>query len=164
MNLYAYAGNNPATYTDPFGLSPECGSLGSCLKEFALYQWRGFLAGSDPTRTTIDFATEAQFGALVGRGLLAVAGAGRVTGAGRGAAGAGEPSRGMIAAFERQLAEHGPASVQRSIRSLTRRLGEHEAKLSEIRQAGGHTSSVEREIRTLQRSIEAARRALEGTL
>ena len=23
-NLYAYAGNNPATYTDPFGLCPEC--------------------------------------------------------------------------------------------------------------------------------------------
>ena len=52
-------------------------------------------------------------------------------------------------------------SIRRSIRSFQKGLGEHTAKLAEIKKAGGYTSSVEREISTLQRQIEAAKRVLE---
>ena len=50
------------------------------------YEWRGFQAGADPTRTNIDFEEEGQFGALLGRAFLTAAGAGRIT---TGTAGAG---------------------------------------------------------------------------
>ncbi|MDT8442639.1 MAG: hypothetical protein RQ723_13450, partial [Desulfuromonadales bacterium] len=80
----SYVGNDPVSFTDPFGLSPDCDGFVSCLTEFLAYEWRGFQAGSDPTRVSIDFGNEGQLGALLGRAMLASAGAGRVT-FGRGA-------------------------------------------------------------------------------
>ena len=57
-------------------------------------------------------------------------------------------------AFERQLKEHGIKSLQRSHRKISRRLDEHVKKLEELKAKGGHTSSVEREIRTFKRQLE----------
>jgi hypothetical protein len=57
--------------------------------------------------------------------------------------------------FEHQLAEHGRGSVEKSRATLARRLADHLHKLEEIRQAGGHVSSVEREIRNFQQQIAA---------
>ena len=57
--------------------------------------------------------------------------------------------------FERQMAQHGSASLEKSRASLEERLVEHEEKLEAIRDAGGYTSSVEREIRNFLQQIEA---------
>ena len=57
--------------------------------------------------------------------------------------------------FERQLAEHGKESLEKSRTALHRRLAEHFQKLEEIRQVGDYTSSVEREIQNFQQQIAA---------
>ena len=57
-------------------------------------------------------------------------------------------------AFERQLKEHGLRSLRRSHKTISKRLDRHLQKLEEIKKAGGHTSSVEREIRTFTRQLE----------
>ena len=64
--------------------------------------------------------------------------------------------------FERQLVEHGRGSVEKSRATLARRLADHLYKLAEIRQVGGHTSSVEREIRNFQQQIAAIDNILRG--
>jgi hypothetical protein len=56
--------------------------------------------------------------------------------------------------FERQLAEHGVRSLEKSLQSLEERLAEHYTKLQEIREAEGFTSHVESEIATFQQQIE----------
>ncbi len=52
--------------------------------------------------------------------------------------------------LERQLEKDGPRSVNRSLRSLEKRLAEHREKLPDLR----YKSFVEREIRTFERQIE----------
>jgi class 3 adenylate cyclase len=46
-------------------------------------------------------------------------------------------------------------SVEKSRATLARRLADHLQKLEAIRQAGGHVSSVEREIHNFQQQIAA---------
>lgn len=90
INLYGYASGDPVNFSDPSGLSPDpCKGFSGCLKALAAYEWRGFQAGADPTRTSINFDEEGQLGALVGRASLAFAGAGRISGAGSAASRAG---------------------------------------------------------------------------
>ncbi len=81
---------------------------------------------------------------------------------GRGASATREllPSSKQLAKFDRQLTEHGRGSVEKSQRTIERRLEEHVGKLGSIQRAGGHTSSVEREIRNYLRELEAIRRVL----
>lgn len=57
-------------------------------------------------------------------------------------------------AFEKQLKQHGQKSLRKSLGTIEERLGEHKSKLDILRQQGGKTSSVEREIRTFERQIE----------
>lgn len=64
-------------------------------------------------------------------------------------------SESLLRQLERQLAEHGITSLERSRSSLERQLAEHLEKLEEIRGIGGYTSSVEREIRNFQQQIRA---------
>ena len=56
---------------------------------------------------------------------------------------------------ERQYAQHGRASLERSRRTVLRRIKEHLKKLDEIREAGGNTSSIEREIRNWMQELNA---------
>jgi RHS repeat-associated protein len=65
------------------------------------------------------------------------------------------PTENQLNKYKRQLAEQGPSSLERSRRSLLRRLAEHLKKLAEYREQGGYTSSVEKEIRNFQSEIEA---------
>jgi hypothetical protein len=69
----------------------------------------------------------------------------------------------QIAKVEKQLAQHGTASVERSLRSFEGRLAEHRAALEQYRSQGGFTSSVEREIRAFEREIHAIRIVLGKT-
>jgi RHS repeat-associated protein len=63
----------------------------------------------------------------------------------------------QIAKIENQLAQHGRASVERSLRSLERRLAEHQQALETYKNQGGYTSSIEREIRAFEAEIKAIR-------
>ena len=70
------------------------------------------------------------------------------------------PTAGQAAQISRQLAQQGRKSLEKSLRTLERRLAEHEAKLGQIREAGGHASSVEREISNFKGLIQAIKTAL----
>jgi hypothetical protein len=61
----------------------------------------------------------------------------------------------QLAAFERQLSEHGIASLLSSQRTLQGRLASHLDDLARYRAAGGFTSSVEREIRNFRSQLAA---------
>jgi len=54
----------------------------------------------------------------------------------------------------------GVKSVLKSQQKLERRLAEHTDKLSQIKESGGHTSSVEREIKGFKKELEAIREVL----
>jgi RHS repeat-associated protein len=58
-------------------------------------------------------------------------------------------------AFQRQLAQQGRQSLEKSLRSLEKRLAEHLEKLPRYKDAGGHTSSVETEIQQFKAAIKA---------
>ncbi len=64
-------------------------------------------------------------------------------------------SEATFKSFARQLNEHGVGSLTKSRNKIQRRLNEHLTKLNEIKEAGGHTSSVEREIRTFRKQLDA---------
>jgi RHS repeat-associated protein len=110
LNLYGFGNGDPVGYSDPFGLSPACKGLWDCVKEFAAYEWRGFQAGADPTRRSVDFEQEGQFGAILGRASLAAMGAGRIGGAGGLAT---EEMSGMLRAAVRGKGNFGIGSATR---------------------------------------------------
>jgi sensor domain CHASE-containing protein len=62
--------------------------------------------------------------------------------------------------FQRQLKTDGRNSLIRSKESIEGKLLEHIQKLKEITEAGGRSSSVEREIRTFESQLEAIRELL----
>lgn len=67
----------------------------------------------------------------------------------------GADGRVQIANTEKQLAQHGRRSVEKSLRRLEKRLAEHRQSLETYRSQGGYTSSVEREIRAFEYEIQA---------
>ncbi|UOB19000.1 DUF6443 domain-containing protein [Abyssalbus ytuae] len=69
-------------------------------------------------------------------------------------------SKAMYKAFQKQLQQHGKKSVTKSQNKIQRRLTEHLKKLKEIKKAGGHTSSVEREIATFKAQLQAIKDVL----
>jgi RHS repeat-associated protein len=64
-------------------------------------------------------------------------------------------SKATFNAFEKQLAKDGMKSILKTQSNIQRKLTEHIIKLSEIKKAGGYSSSVEREIRTFQSQLHA---------
>jgi RHS repeat-associated protein len=153
-NLHAYVSNRPTALTDPSGrfavplLLCAAGAGGSAAadwlsrRKFDVVRAASWCVGG----LTLGF---------MGPTLAASWGAaGGSAGAGAAATGASEAMR---RALERQLAQHGTQSLERSLRSFEQRVAEHMQKLQQVREAGGHTTSIEREIQTFQRHIEAIR-------
>jgi predicted membrane-bound spermidine synthase len=58
-------------------------------------------------------------------------------------------------AFERQLANDGMKSILKTQSKIQKNLAEHIEKLAKIKEAGGYSSSVEREIKTFQSQLAA---------
>lgn len=73
-------------------------------------------------------------------------------------------SESQLRAFERQLADHGRESLERSKANLETRVVEHLQKLWQYRAVGGHTSSIEREIENFREQIRAIDELLGRTL
>lgn len=71
------------------------------------------------------------------------------------------PSPGQVAQMERVLAQQGRGGVERALQSLERRLAEHVEKIKAAKDAGGYTSSMEREVRNFRQLIEAAKKVLQ---
>ncbi|MDX1920438.1 MAG: hypothetical protein SFU25_06845 [Candidatus Caenarcaniphilales bacterium] len=69
-------------------------------------------------------------------------------------------TQGQIRQFERQLLEHGEDSLLKSKAKIERRLNEHSIKVKEYKKLGGHTSSVEREIRNFRQQLNAINEVL----
>ena len=64
-------------------------------------------------------------------------------------------SEATFKAFERQLAKDGMKSILKTQSRIQKNLAEHIQKFSEIKKAGGYSSSVEREIQTFQSQLDA---------
>ena len=77
------------------------------------------------------------------------------------AAKAFEPSAKTMEKIARQLEKDGLKSLLKSQQKLERRLAEHTEKLQSIKEAGGYTSSVEREITGFKKELNAIRSTLE---
>jgi hypothetical protein len=95
---------------------------------------------------------------LIGEGIGGVLGRGAGVAAGPTS---GQISEGAINAMQRQLETAGRGSVEKTIRTLTNRIADHEARMVEYRAAGGNVGSMERELKAFRETIEAAKQVLE---
>jgi uncharacterized protein RhaS with RHS repeats len=166
VNLYEYAGGNPVSYTDPFGLCPPADqNLEDCPSDQKFIHMmaangRGIEAAAGiytgVVGTVLTGGAAAEWNVATGTVSLGIARAAPLAAAGA------EPSQRMIGAFQRQLSQHGAGSLQKSAESIANQLSRHLTKIGDARAAGGPTSSMEREVRTFQRQLEAIKRILEG--
>jgi RHS repeat-associated protein len=170
LNLYGFANGDPVNFSDPFGLCPpadenysDCapGSSGWYAYRLATGRGSAFLNNVGGVLATCGESTACW--ATLGVGGLASLGVRALASRGVAAAAEGlsaEASSGALQAMERQLATAGRSSVEKTIRSLTNRIAEHELKIAEARAAGGNVASMEREIRAWRETIDAARKVL----
>jgi RHS repeat-associated protein len=187
LNLYAYVGGDPVNKTDPTGMqAKECispgGRSGNCTVVFdsgagpksgkgdkpavaqgssassrtkqPLEDWMIlfplFMVDPIVDDLTASWPDWAYYGAQAGTILI---------GPGKGTA-AAKAMAAQISKVEKQLAQHGRGSVEKSLRSLEKRLSEHRQSLETYRSQGGYTSSVEREIRAFESEIQAIKDVL----
>jgi hypothetical protein len=144
-NLYGFAGGDRVNYSDPFGLCPQ-GYIeapnGTCFNEGAVML---MAVGGAVAEVASSFRAF-------------VAGARTLEDA---TAASGGMSAGPMQAMERQFASAGRKAVEKTIKSLTGRIAEHEEKIAEAASQGGKTNSMEREVNAWKETIKAGIRVLE---
>jgi RHS repeat-associated protein len=59
--------------------------------------------------------------------------------------------------LSKNLAQQGEKSIRSTAKSLQKNITEHQSKLEKLKEAGGKTSSVEREIRTFNKQLETVK-------
>jgi RHS repeat-associated protein len=166
-NLYGFAGADPVNFSDPFGLCPpddtnesDCGS--------AYYARR--IASGQGNRLVNEIAgaiNACNESTVCGIGMWGILGGGLSRlGVSVGLStvevgGGGEALSGAERAMQRQFESSGRSSLEKTIKKLTGRIATHEADIAKYREAGGHVSSMEREISGWKETIEAAKRILE---
>jgi len=166
INLYAYGLNNPYRYVDPDGNTVwDIADYG--FFAYDLYKFARDPSWSNAADLALDLPGLLPLIPSVGAIKMVGKGVDKAIDASRAAANSEEAikgglrfTQGQIRAFERQLAEHGRESLEKSISKFERRLAEHQKKLEEIKKVGGHTSPVEREIRNYKQQIDAATEVL----
>ena len=165
LNLYGFADGDPVNFSDPFGLCPPADSnVQDCA---SVEYWRQRAASSRSMAGRVGNTVMAGL-AAVGEDVLA-----ETQGYAVGACGTryecGTPpnigmgpggAAGALGQMERQLAKDGAGSVLKTIRKLTQRIAIHEADIEKYRAAGGHVTSMEREVRAWRETLDAARKVL----
>jgi RHS repeat-associated protein len=160
LNLYGFANGDPLNFSDPFGLF----AAGPCDKPPYDLQCLGAMVMQRLVNRTIETLDAVPGAAAAGMTFGAAAVGGQLVTTQLGGAtvrSLAPPSARMIGAFEQQLAQHGRENLVNSATSIRARLAEELANLEKYKAAGGFTSSVEREIRTFRRQLEAIRQILE---
>ena len=155
-NLYVYCNNNPITYFDPDGrIFKESSKEEIYQKVPVIKQIDDAIEKFNQAR---QFCMEITLSIAMGffMGPMDFA-APKFSGTPRSST---KPTSGQIRAYERQLREYGKKSLLKSRNKFIRRLNEHIKKLKDIRKDGGHTSSVENEIRNFRREIKAVEEVL----
>ncbi len=174
---YCYANNNPYKFTDPDGRNAVT-ALGGLIHETGQFlQGNGFDGGmvagalADGYNGQGDGFASAAFqdattfvpaGAVAGAAIKLsrmASQAAKVANVAK-AADKAVPSLKTIGKIENQLKTDGLKSVLKSQQKLERRLSEHTEKLGQIKEAGGHTSSVQREITGFQKELNAIKEVL----
>jgi RHS repeat-associated protein len=161
-NLYRYCHNDPVNHTDPTGLDPTrdfIAGVGNALtfdqaEKVAEFFYPGYIASVDKSSAAYRFALP------VGIAIGMADGTGEA-GAAKAAAGKlfGSTSK-VMAKVEKQLAEHGEKSLQKSLNSFEKRIAEHAEKIGEAKAAGGNTRSMEREVRAFEKERDAIKEVL----
>ncbi len=170
LNLYGFANGDPVNFSDPFGLCPpadenysDCAAGTSGWYAYRLATGKGNAVLNNVGGVLATCGESTACWATLGAGGLASLGVRALASRGAAVAAEGlgaEASSGALQAMEGQLATAGRSSVEKTIRSLTSRIAEHEAKIAEARAAGGNVASMEREIRAWRGTIDAARKVL----
>jgi hypothetical protein len=186
VNLYAYAGNNPISFDDPFGLcdklsDPTCVTFMDQLSDRISQAWnnglgalmenvgKGLKALADVANVVLpgskkvseSLAGSTFEGERLNGSQQVSALAGGLGEAGMGMA-AGGFTEATLAKVSKQLAEHGAGSLQKSLKSLTNRIAEHTKDIAKYKAAGGYTSSMEREVKAMQGEVNAINHVLNG--
>jgi len=154
--------NDPVNRSDPTGLDPErdfIAGVGDALtfgqaEKVAEFFYPGYIASID--KSSAAYRLAGPIGLAVGM----ADGTGEA-GAAKAAAGKllGSTSK-VMAKVEKQLAEHGEKSLQKSLNSFEKRIAEHTEKIGEAKAAGGNTSSMEREMRAFEKERDAIKEVL----
>lgn len=158
------------SFTDPFGLCPpEDDNYDDCSPGSSGWYAHRIATGSgNRALNEIGGALATCGESWACQGVLAIGGmasagvrllAGRDATVATQSAGA-EVAGGALRAMETQMATAGRRSVEKTIRSLTRRIAEHEVKIANARAAGGNVTSMETEIAAWRQTIDAARKVL----
>jgi RHS repeat-associated protein len=165
-NLYRYCHNDPINRNDPFGLFESPGWMQATIP--GQVEWdaavTNFQAGN--------YGWAAAYScAMIGQQVVAIVTLGasqRVTAplqaartvlvSNEAAALAKSP---VMQKVEKQLAEHGEKSLQKSLSSFEQRIAEHAEKIKEATSAGGNTSSMQREMRAFEKERDAIKQLLE---
>jgi RHS repeat-associated protein len=173
-NLYRYCHNDPVNCVDPDGLyswgefltdsSNFSAGIGDNISFGVTARIRESLPGIYGDGGGVDKGSGAYVaGGRTGTGLVlatGVAGGIKIAGARLAAAGERAVASRVMAKVERQLAEHGEKSLQRSLRSFDRRIAEHKQAIRQYKEQGGHTSSLQREMRAFEQERNAIKELL----
>lgn len=172
FNRYYYANNNPYKFTDPDGRNAVAALGGVAYEAVQALQGNGFDGQSVMGALADGYNGEGDgFASAAFQDATTLVPAGAVAGAAiklsRLASQATKiadklaPSLKTINKIQNQLKNDGLKSVLKSQQKLERRLSEHTEKLGKIKEAGGHTSSVQREINGFKKELNAIKEVIE---
>jgi RHS repeat-associated protein len=163
-NLYRYCHNDPVNKSDPFGLEsygwvraifPGAVEFDSAVDNF---QAGNYGTGAALTVASFGQAALAIYSWGASQRANAPLQAARTVLVSKEAAAIAKSP--VMQKVEKQLAEHGEKSLQKSLTSFEKRIAEHAEKIGEAKAAGGNTSSMQREVRAFEKERDMIKEVL----